>query len=51
MSRYAIVEAPTILGLHPEGIDRLSDALLAAGLAEGLAADVVARVEPPPDDP
>jgi arginase len=51
MPRFAIVEAPSILGLHPGGVERLPQALRMAGLAEGLAAEVAGRVEPPPYDP
>jgi arginase len=48
--KFAIVEAPSILGLHPTGVERLPDALLAAGFAEKLGARRAARVEPPPHD-
>jgi arginase len=47
---FAIVEAPSILGLHPTGVERLPDALLAAGLADKLDARLAAHVEPPPHD-
>jgi arginase len=47
---FTIVEAPSVLGLHPTGVERLPDALLAAGLAEKLGARRAARVEPPPHD-
>ena len=50
MSRYAIIEAPSPLGLFPKGVERLPDALLAAGLAERLDARRAGRVEPPPYD-
>ncbi|MDQ3694106.1 MAG: arginase family protein [Chloroflexota bacterium] len=46
MPRYAIVDAPTNLGLRPGGVERLGEALLANGLADRLGAGVVARVEP-----
>ncbi|WP_026871302.1 arginase family protein [Inquilinus limosus] len=49
--RYAIVEAPSVLGLFPKGVERLPEALLGAGLAERLAARRAGRVEPPPYDP
>jgi arginase len=45
--RYAIVEAPSILGLQPTGVERLPDALLKNGLAERLEARRAERVEPP----
>ncbi|WP_225764895.1 arginase family protein [Inquilinus sp. Marseille-Q2685] len=49
--RYAIVEAPSVLGLFPKGVERLPEALLRAGLAERLEARRAGRVEPPPYDP
>jgi len=47
MPRYAIVEAPSALGHVPEhlGVERAPEALLAAGLADGLAARRAGRVE------
>lgn len=50
VGRFAIVEAPSILGLHPTGVERLPKALLGAGLAEKLSARHATRVEPPPHD-
>jgi arginase len=35
---YAIIEAPSVLGLAPTGVERLPQALLDHGLAEGIAA-------------
>lgn len=49
--RYAIVEAPSVLGLFPQGVERLPEALLGAGLAGRLEARRAGRVEPPPYDP
>ena len=46
MRRFAIVEAPSILGLKPTGVETLPDTLLANGLAERLNAGRAARVEP-----
>jgi arginase len=46
--RYALIEAPSILGLKPTGVDKLSDQLLGAGLAERLQARRASRVETPP---
>jgi arginase len=46
--RYAIIEAPSILGLKPSGVERLAECLLANGLADRLAARHAARVEPWP---
>lgn len=51
MPIFAIVEAPSPLGLRPPGVERLPEALEGSGLAAGLSADVAARVEPPPYDP
>ncbi len=45
---YAIVEAPSILGLKPTGVDRLSSSMLSHGLVERLKARYAVRVEPPP---
>lgn len=44
--RSAILEAPSILGLKPSGVERLPDALLENGLAERLHARRAGRVEP-----
>jgi arginase len=46
--RYAIVEAPSVLGLWPSGVERLAETLLQAGLAEKVGARRAGRVEPPP---
>jgi arginase len=46
MNRYAIVEAPSILGLKPTGVDRLPAALLQHGLADELHARRAGRVAP-----
>jgi arginase len=51
MARYAVIEAPSVLGLFPRGVERLPDALLDAGLADALGARRVGRVEPPRYDP
>jgi arginase len=50
VTRFAIIEAPSVLGLHPTGVERLPEALLGAGLADELGARRTARVEPPPHD-
>ncbi|WP_207477097.1 arginase family protein [Arenibaculum pallidiluteum] len=47
----AILEAPSVLGLFPGGVETLPDALLAAGLAAGIGARHAGRVAPPPYDP
>ena len=48
--RFAVIEAPSVLGLFPGGVERLPEALLAAGLADRLGARHAGRVEPPPYD-
>ncbi|GAA2315237.1 arginase family protein [Streptomyces hawaiiensis] len=50
MRKLAIIEAPSVLGLRPTGVEELPAALLGAGLAEGLGAGHAGRVEPPPYD-
>jgi arginase family enzyme len=45
--RYAIVEAPSVLGLKPTGVDRPADTLLQGGLAERLNARRAGRADPP----
>jgi arginase len=49
--RYAIVQAPSVLGLRPTGVDGLATAVLGHGLADRLGARVAARLTPPPYDP
>jgi arginase len=44
--RYAIIEAPAVLGLRPTGVETLPDALLGAGLDARLQARRAGRVEP-----
>src|SRR5262245_6454465 len=46
--RYAIIEAPSVLGLKPNGVEDLPKALLDNGLAERLHARHAARLETPP---
>ena len=48
--RYAIIEAPSVLGLRPTGVETLPHALLGAGLARRLKARRAGCVEPPPYD-
>jgi arginase len=43
---FTIIEAPSILGLKPSGVERLPEALLEAGLAEALNVQRHGRVEP-----
>jgi arginase len=52
MRRYAILEAPSILGLKPSGVEMLPEVLLRQGLATGLRArhaGVVSTMEYHPD--
>jgi arginase len=49
--RYAVLEAPSVLGLKPTGVDGLPERLLRNGLADRLNARHAGRVEPPPYDP
>ncbi len=51
MPDSVIVEAPSILGLRPSGVEHLPDALSAAGIADRLRARRAGRVEPPAYDP
>jgi arginase len=50
MPDYAVLEAPSVLGLFPGGVERLPAALLDAGLAQGLAARHAGVVVPPAYD-
>ena len=50
ISSYAIIEAPSILGLFPSGVEQLPDALLAAGFGDRIGARQAGRVSPPPYD-
>ena len=49
-SGYAVIEAPSVLGLFPRGVEHLPDALLGAGLADALDARRAGRVVPPAYD-
>ncbi|CAL9633282.1 arginase family protein [Streptomyces sp. enrichment culture] len=51
MRNVAIVEAPSVLGLRPTGVEDLASALLGTGLAAALGAEIAGRVEPPPYAP
>jgi arginase len=46
MLRYSIIDAPSILGLRPTGIEGLPEALKKAGLMDKLNAIYVGRVQP-----
>ncbi|WP_394826109.1 arginase family protein [Pendulispora albinea] len=45
---YAIIEAPSILGLRPSGVETLPERLLSHGLAERIHARRAARLDTPP---
>jgi arginase len=47
MLPFAIIDAPSVLGLRPNGVEELPEALKAAGLQAGLNAEYAGRVEPP----
>jgi arginase len=47
----AIIEAPSVLGLRPSGVEDLPTSLLDAGLLDGFAAVRAGRVEAPAYDP
>jgi arginase len=51
MPHFAVIVAPSILGLRPTGVERLPEALEAAGLRSALHAEYAGRVEPMPYDP
>ena len=51
MPRFALLQAPSILGLRPTGVERLPEALEAAGFRSRLGAEFAGRLEPPPYDP
>jgi arginase len=51
MPHFAVIDAPSVLGLRPTGVELLPEALRAAGLQTGLGAEYAGRVEPPPYDP
>ena len=48
ISSYVIIEAPSILGLFPGGVERLPEALLAAGFADRLGPHAMADGSTPP---
>jgi arginase len=47
---YAIIEAPSVLGLRPTGVETLADAMLDAGFVQAIAARRAGRLETPPYD-
>lgn len=50
MKRYSILEAPSVLGLRPTGVELLPRALLKAGLGERLGAYNAGLLQPPSYD-
>jgi arginase len=48
MLPFVLIDAPSILGLRPSGVEELPEALRAAGLQAGLSAEYAGRVDPPP---
>jgi arginase len=51
MPRYAIIEAPSVLGLWPSGLQDAPTVLLEMGLGVGLGIAETLRLESPPYDP
>jgi arginase len=51
MPRFVLLQAPSILGLRPTGVERSPEALEAAGFRSRLGAELAGRLEPPPYDP
>lgn len=51
MPKFVVIEAPSILGLKPTGVERLPDALKGANLLEQLGAEYAERIEAPPYNP
>jgi arginase len=51
MSHFAVIDAPSVLGLRPTGVEHLPGALKAAGLMAGLNAEYAGRVETSPYNP
>lgn len=51
MRPIEIIDAPSVLGLFPHGVERLADVLHEHGLAELLGARSCCRIDPPPYQP
>src|SRR5918996_4361840 len=51
MPQFAIIDAPSILGLRPTGVQHLPEALKAAGLMKKLKAEYAGRVLSLPYNP
>jgi arginase len=50
MPRFELIHAPSVLGLRPTGVERLPDALEAAGIRSSLGAELAGTVQPPAYD-
>lgn len=50
MSAFSVIDAPSILGLKPSGVERLPDALRQTGLIQGLKAHYEGSIPPLPFD-
>jgi arginase len=48
MLQFSIIDAPSILGLKPTGVETLPEALTKAGLIQDLHAEYAGRVDTPP---
>jgi arginase len=48
MLQFSVIDAPSILGLSPTGVETLPEALKKAGLIQGLQADYAGRVDASP---
>jgi arginase len=48
---YAIIQAPSVLGLKPTGVEQMADRLLGEGLADRLGASLADRLDVPPYSP
>jgi arginase len=51
MSRYKIIEAPSVLGLWPSGVQHAPQVLMEMGLGRGLGIEESKRLNPPAYDP
>ena len=51
MPQFAIVDAPSILGLRPTGVEHLPEALRAAGLLTELSGEYAGRISSLPYNP
>ena len=51
MLKFGVIEAPSILGLKPTGVQHLPDSLKSANLLGQLCAEYVGRIEAPPYNP